>query len=138
ALNEPRSGAFDDDAELFGEFARERFAWQLAGLDLATRELPVTRIRLAEGALREQHAAVGCDDDRRSDRGERVVHVGRVLLRSPGAPAYPFATGQATRPLREPRCSANCSASRFRLSASRAALGAATPNAASHDVAAAR
>ncbi len=134
-LHDPGRGATHDDAELLDELARERVARRLARLELPARELPVARVGLARGALREQHAAVGAHDDR--GRDARHAHrQGRRLNAS--CPAQSFANCQATRPERDPRCSANCSASRVRASASFALAGAPTPNDASQPATAAR
>ena len=63
--------------------------------------------------LRQQHLAVGPDQDSGSDANEFSAHAGRRAL-SAWAPARFLANCQATRPLRDPRCNANWSASRVR------------------------
>ncbi len=166
AAHEPWRGAADDDAELLVQFAIERIARRLAGLELAAGKLPVAGVHLARRTLREQHAAIAQDhrgsdlddgafawhrrlgpfamlagDSARRASSSRPLRVSPHVLClrfSPAAPAWLFANCHATRPLREPRCNANCSASRVRASASRADDGAPIPNASSHPATAAR
>ena len=59
ALDEPRRGAANGEAELFGELPGQRVARTFAGLELAARKLPVAGIRLARGTLCQQYLAVG-------------------------------------------------------------------------------
>ena len=61
-LHEPRRRAAHGDAELLVQFARECRSRRFAGLELAARKLPVARVRLARGSLRERapgHHAAG-------------------------------------------------------------------------------
>jgi hypothetical protein len=55
---EPWVGALDVDAELLVQLARQGLLRRLAGFDLAARELPIARVYLARGALRQQERAV--------------------------------------------------------------------------------
>mgnify|MGYP003493122321 CR=1 FL=1 len=69
-LHDPGGGTAHDDAELLDELACERVARRLAGLELAARELPVARVRLARGALGEQHLSIGTKDHRGGDAND--------------------------------------------------------------------
>jgi hypothetical protein len=138
ALDEPRRGAADGEPQLLVQLAVERRAGRLARFELAAGELPVARVGLARGALRQQHLPVGPQDDRGRDANDARAHPAPGLRFSAAAPAWFFANCQAMRPLREPRCSANCSASRVRVSASRGDAGAPMPNVPSQPATAAR
>ncbi len=80
------------ETQLLGELAVEGRARRFAGLELAAGKFPVAGVRLAGGALRQQHAAVRALEDRGGDlapRGlrSRAPALTRYLLRSPAAPA---------------------------------------------------
>ncbi len=101
--HDPRRRRGHLDFQLLMQFAHQRIARRLARLDLAAGKLPVARIEGVRRALAEQEAAVRAQDDCRRDFGN--LHLPECL------PAKSRANCQATRPLREPRCSAHCSAS---------------------------
>src|SRR5204862_3472417 len=89
----------------FMELPGERALYRLAGLDLATGKLPVAGVDLAGRALREEEGAVGALNHRRRDLDGFHYFFFACL------PAQSRANWYATRPLREPRCSAHCNAS---------------------------
>ncbi len=113
-LHEPRRRASHVDAEFFLEFARQRRARRLARLELAAGKLPVARVRLAGGTLREQHLPVGPQQ-----------HGGGDADRRP-----PLTAGATSAPAR-PRGSSRTATRRGRC-ATRAAAPTAAPRACGH------
>ena len=68
--SDPGPGTIDADAEFFLQFANERRACRLAGLDLAARKLPVASANLSRRSLREEEFGsrrVAAQQDRRCD-----------------------------------------------------------------------
>ena len=118
-LHEPGRGTAHGNPEFLVQLAYEGRTRAFVLLELAPRKFPVAGVRFAGRTLREQHRAVSPDQNRGGDTNELSAHAGRRVL-SAWAPARFLANCQATRPLREPRCNANCSASRVRASVSRA------------------
>ena len=76
--HDPRIGLHDFDAELFLQFADQRFARRFPCLDLATGELPVAGIEGASRTLTEQIAAVRAQQNGRGDVGD--FHIGNKRL----------------------------------------------------------
>jgi hypothetical protein len=64
-LREPRRGV--GTAIASSAWSRSSAARRFAGLELAAGELPVAGVRLAGGALRQQHAAIRTLEDRGGD-----------------------------------------------------------------------
>ena len=111
----PRPGLLDDDAQFFLQFAIKRFTDAFAGFNLAAGEFPVTGIGLARRALRQQKfrtVVAFAENDASCDIGDgghlRFFDLAGILR----PPDQSLANCQATRPLREPRISAQLSASR--------------------------
>jgi hypothetical protein len=62
----------DVDAEFFVQLTLECVRNGLAGLELSSRELPVSRVRLSLGTAREEQTAVGPDQDADRDVDRRA------------------------------------------------------------------
>ena len=101
------------DAELFVQFTRQSRADRLVGLNLAARKFPVRGVWFSGRATRQQEPAIGPNQHpgRDVDRRARLTHLAVTLFASFFVPAQWRANCNATRPERDPRCSANCNAS---------------------------
>ena len=111
--HDPGICGFDLDAEFFVQLARERHQQRLSRLDFAAWKFPVTGVHLVRRALRQKEAAVRPLDHRGDDLDQSGIQT-RLLRGAPAARRRPDtsrANCQATRPERDPRDSAHCSAS---------------------------
>ena len=112
----PRPCCFDDDPELLFEFARKGRGVAFARFDLAAGKLPVAGVNLAFRAAGEQVFRALGRFAQQDGGGDLGLFAGRQARRPaprlPCCAAQSLANCQATRPLREPRISAQLSASR--------------------------
>src|SRR5690606_11834362 len=104
---QPRAQVGHANAEFLVQLATQGLRRRFAGLDLAAGKLPVAGIHRVLRALTKQVAPVRPQQHTRGHIDELACHA----LSSSSRPAWSRANCQATRPEREPRISAHCSAS---------------------------
>ena len=113
---QPGVGRLYVQPELFMQLALEGIARSFAGLDLAAGKLPIARVNFACRTLGKKKLATSVFDHggshfyalaRRHDFNASPIYLPRAAC---ARPAQSRANCHATRPLREPRCKAHCSA----------------------------
>ena len=110
----PGERTIDGDAEFFLYLAYQRLAHGFSRLDLSAGELPVASVDLAFRALSEQifGSVFALAQQNCGGNFDDFCHERRWVARVACAPDQSLANCQATRPLRDPRISAQLSASR--------------------------